>query len=244
MNTFKRLITLFSNLISKAVLLLILGETSGFYSIYAEEVSEDTRISKPHLQGRISEGRYYGLDDFFSIAMPTTSSTAEIEDFFVAPNVGGIAFFNHSGFLLKVEIEEVAPEVSYFIKNYPEIKGEILDAIFNDVLLPQLKTIVPKLSPMYIKKVTLPNKEEALFAVVNLPETATLIDLTSGRKLDSKRGYLLFFTKDNREVVNLNLQDTLSLIPTVAEAAKTTLNERLLNHLIQYQNTFQLEKKG
>lgn len=194
-----------------------------------------------HIQGRIADGRYYGYDDMFSIALPSKLSTTEIEDFYAAPNVGGVAFFNNSGFLLKLEIDQLVPEITYLSTNHPEIKHEILDALFYEVLLPQLKTNVPKLNLLHEQKISFTDGQEALFAVVDLPETATLVDLKTGRNLDSKRGFLLFFTKNSKELINLSMQDTLTLIPTVAEAAKARLNERLLNHLIQYQTTFKIE---
>ena len=164
-----------------------------------------------------------------------------MEDFYAAPNVGGVAFFNQSGFLLKLEIDELIPEITYLVSHHPEIKHEILDALFYEVLLPQMKTTVPKLHLMHEQKVSFANGDKALFAVIDLPETATLVDLETGKSLDSKRGFLLFFANDNKELINLSMQDTLSLIPTVAEAAKARLNERLLNRLIHYQSTFRLE---
>lgn len=210
-------------------------------SLYAADNSIDTRGHKIHIQGRIADDRYYGYGDLFSITLPSKSNTTEIEDFYAAPNIGGVAFFNQSGFLLKLEIDELIPEVTYLIANHPEIKEEVLDALFYEVLLPQLKTLVPRLQVLNEQKVTFANGQHALFAVIDMPETATLIDLETGRSLDSKRGFLLFFTEDNKELINLSMQDTISLIPSVAEAAKARLSERLLNHLIHYQSTFRME---
>jgi hypothetical protein len=208
---------------------------------FAAEPLLERRPTKFHIQGKVVDGRYYGYGGVFSMALPSKSTAAEIEDSYTAPTIGGVAFFNHSGFLLKLEIDELIPEVCYLIVNHPEIKHEILDALFYEVLLPQLKVIVPKLQLLNEQKVNLINGDDALFAVINLPEAATLIDLDSGKNLDSKRGFLLFFSNDHKELVNLSMQDTLTLIPNVAEAAKVRLNERLLNHLIQYQSTFRIE---
>lgn len=216
----------------------------GFFVLIAcallAESSTESRFHKPHIQGRVSDGRYYGYGDVFSIELPSKSNNLEIEDFYAAPNMGGVAFFNDSGFLLKLEIDELLPEVTYLITKYPELKQEILDALFVESLLPQLKTIVPKLQLLDDHQITFATGEDARFAVIELPETATIMDST-GRNLDSNRGFLLFFTQDNKQLVNLSLQDTLTLIPTVAEAAKARLSERLLNHIMRYQATFRLE---
>lgn len=206
-----------------------------------DQNSAEQRLHKLHIQGRVADGRYYSYRDLFSLALPSTSNTAEMEDFYAAPNVGGVAFFNQAGFLLKLEIDALIPEITYLIANHPEVKHEILDALFYEVLLPQMKVTVPKMHLLYEEKVSFAKGEKALFAVIDLPETATLVDLNTGRNLDSKRGFLLFFTDDNKQLVNLSMQDRPSLIPTVAEAAKARLNERLFNHLIQYQSTFRLE---
>lgn len=193
------------------------------------------------IHGRISDNRYYSLGDMFSIALPSKLSTTELEDFYAAPNVGGVAFWNNSGFLLKLEIDQVVPEITHLATRHPDIKHEILDALFYEVLMPQLKSIVPKMSLLHEHKLHFPNGDQALFAVVDLPESSTMVDWKTGRYLDSKRGFLLFFTKGNNEIVNLSMQDTLTLIPSVEEAAKARLNDRLLNHLIQYQTTFRVE---
>lgn len=207
----------------------------------AEEPSFLANKYKLHIQGRIADSRYYGFGDAFSIALPSKSKTLEMEDFYAAPNIGGVAFFNDSGFLLKLEIDELIPEVTHLIENHTEIKDEILDALFYELLLPQLKILVPKLHLLHVQKVILDDTQAALFAVLDLPETATLVDLDTGRNLDSKRGLLLFFSKDNKELVNINMQDTLTLIPAIAAAAKANLNDRLLHHLMQYQSTFRIE---
>jgi hypothetical protein len=198
-------------------------------------------IGNPLIQGKIADGRYYGYGDMFSIALPSRLSSTEMEDFYLAPNVGGVAFYNNVGFLLKLEIDQVIPEITSLATHHPEIKHEILDALFYEVLLPQLKISVPKLRLIHEHKLHFANGDSALFAVIDLPEASTLADIQTGKYLDSKRGFLLFFTKNNKELVNLSMQDTLTLIPTVKEAAQARLAERLLNHLIQYQLTFKVE---
>lgn len=201
---------------------------------------ENLTLHHPRIQGRIFDGRYYGAGDFFSLSLPATSDVSQIEDFFVAPNIGGVAFYNDYGFLLKIEVDELLPEVAHLIRRHSEIKEEILDALFSDALVLQIKLSVPKLQVLYVKKIQLPSGEPALFAVLDLPEAATLVDTHTGRGLDSKRGYLLFFA-ENSDLVSMSLQDTLSFLPNIADAAKARLNDRLLNHLLYYQSTFRIE---
>ena len=205
-------------------------------------VVEPKNLSTHHLRikGRISDGRYYGAGDFFSLSLPATADASQVEDFFMAPNIGGVAFYNDDGFLLKIEVDELLPEVSHLIRRHPEIKEEILDALFSDALLLQIKQTVPKLQVLQVKMIQLPSGDPALFAVLDLPEAATLVDTQTGRNLDSKRGYLIFFA-DNFDLVSMSLQDTLSFLPNLAEAAKTRLNDRLLNHLLYYQSTFRVD---
>lgn len=217
---------------------LILTTISIANSLFGSETVSKPRLPRPHLQGTIKDDRYYSINNTFSIALPAKQETIVIEDFYASPTVGGVAFLNESGFFLKVEIDELIPEVSHLIGTYPEIKSEMLDVLFYDVLMAQLKIKVPGLHVLHERKIRLSNGEDALFAVIDLPETATLVNMQTGRNLDAKRGYLLFFSNDKKELISMSLQDTLTLIPGVAEAAKTRLNERLLNHLIRYQTTF------
>lgn len=206
----------------------------------------DARASVPvslkhALQGKIVGDRYISAGGAFNIALPSTSDASSIEDSYANPTTGGVAFFNDSGFLLKIEIDELLPEVTALITKHPDIKGEMLDAIFNGALLLQIKANVPKTTVMYQKAIDLSAGQPAHFAVLDLPEAATLIDLTTGRSLDSKRGYLVFFGND-RELITMSLQDTLSFIPRIANVAKETINERLLNHLLHYQKNLMLAK--
>lgn len=206
----------------------------------ALENSSPIRPHRSHLQGTIKDDRYYGLKNLFSIALPAKADSIVIDDFYVSPNIGGVAFLNDSGFFLKVEVDGLLPEVAHLIATYPEIKSEMLDILFNEVLLVQLRAMVPSLRLLHERKATLTNGDHALFAVIDLPETATLVDMQTGRNLDAKRGYLLFFSLDQQHLVSMSLQDTLTLIPGVAEVAKTRLNERLLNHLTRYQSSFRM----
>lgn len=204
------------------------------------DASSAPRSHRSHLQGIIKDDRYYGHQNLFSIGLPAKAETIVIDDFYVSSHIGGVAFLNDSGFFLKVEVDELLPEVAHLIATYPEIKPEMLDILFNEVLLVQLKVMVPGLHLLHERKTTLPSGDHALFAVVDLPETATLVDMQTGRNLDAKRGYLLFFSMDHQHLVSMSLQDTLTLIPGVAEAAKARLNERLLNHLTRYQSSFRM----
>lgn len=195
---------------------------------------------KHNLQGKIVGDRYYSYGNSFSIQLPSTSDATQVEDSFVSPHIGGVAFYNDSGFLLKIEIDELIPEVTSMISKYPEIKEEMLDALFKDALMVQIKQSVPKVELLYEKMIKLGNGEPVFFVVLNLPEAATLVNMSTGRGLDSKRGYLMFFAND-KDMVTMSLQDTLSFIPSVAEAAKSSLSDRLLNHLLHYQETFRVE---
>lgn len=192
-------------------------------------------------QGKIAGGRYYGFGDVFSFEVPAVLEHGQIEDYYASPTMGGAAFFNDYGFFLKVEIDELIPEVVSLISKHPQIKEEILDALFNDVILVQMKHVVPMLKQLDVKGVRLANGEPGLFIVINYPEMSSVVDSNTGKKFDSKRGYLLFFAED-KVLMSFSLQDTLSFIPSVAEAANARLSERLLNHLIRYQSTFRMEE--
>jgi hypothetical protein len=201
------------------------------------------QLENNHLAGRIADDRYYSHDSLFSIAVPSAvRHSGYIEDHSISPSVAGVAFFNDYGFLLKVETDEVPQEVALLITQHPEIKEEVLDALFYEVLIPQLKSVIPDLKVLSEKKMLLDNSEPAVYAVLDMPRVATLINTMTGMPLDSKRGYILTFSQ-NAYLVNFSMQDTLTLLPSVAEAAKLRLNERLLSHLIESQRTYRPESR-
>lgn len=210
-----------------------------FSAVYADN---DAQLGdKKQIQGNIADGRYYSYEKMFSIAFPGKLDSIETKDFYAAPNSGGVVFINKSGFLLKLEMDQVIPEVTYLVKQHPEIKQEILDALFYEVLIPQLKAIVPNMHLVSEQKLKLANGDEALFAVVDFPRASVLTD-QSGKPLDLKRGMLLFLTNNNKELVNLSVQDATTFIPNAKEGSQKQLQERLLNHLIYYHTSFRLEK--
>lgn len=198
-------------------------------------------LDHPTLKGKIIGNRYFGYQDTFSLELPNSLENGQIEDYYMGPRTGAVVFFNDYGFFLKFEIDEVIPEVESLITRHPSIKGEILDALFSDVILVQLKESVPAMQVIDRKDITLTDGEPALFAVINYPGLSSVIDPTTGRAFDSKRGYLLFFAQD-KTMISLSLQDTLSFIPSVAQAARLSLSERLLNHLKRYQSSFRMEE--
>jgi len=196
------------------------------------------QIEENHLVGKIVEGRYFSGDGLFSVEVPSAiNHSGYIEDHAVSGNLAGVAFFNDYGYLLKVETDETPAEVAFLISHHPEIKEEILDALFFDVLIPQLKESIPNLKVLHKTKIVLDNKEPALFVVLDMPQASTIVNSQTRMPLDSKRGFIIYFSK-NTYLVNFSMQDTLTLLPSVAEAAKLRLNERLLTHMLESQRTY------
>lgn len=190
-----------------------------------------------HLLGKVVGDRYFAYNEWFSIAVPKAAWDGYVTDHYPHPGLGSVMFFNDVGYLLKVEVDQLPPEVCSIIGCHPAIKDEVLDAIFYDAMLPQMKESVPGLQVLHERKLSLENDEQALFAVVDMPESATMIDRRTGRCMDSKRGYLLIFSQDRR-LVAFSIQDTYSLLPGCAESASSYLKERLLSHLIKVHGDF------
>lgn len=207
---------------------------------FGQSEMSSSLFNSHRIKGRIVGNRYYGYENGFSFDVPSALDLGQVDDYYLSPYIGGVAFHNDYGFFLKLEIDELVPEVVALITQHPQIKEEILDALFVDLVIPQLKSSVPKLNVLDMKPLVLPNNEPAIFAVINYPELSTKVNPLTGHSLDIKRGYLFFFAGD-KSMVSISLQDSLTLIPTVAEAAKERLSERLLNHLLRYQSTFRID---
>lgn len=190
------------------------------------------------IEGTIKDGRYHASNGWFSIGIPEYAEPCYVEDDYLDGRLCDVAFFNDYGYLLKVEVDELLPEVRSIISKHHDVKDEVLDALFYDAILPQIRHEVPKVEVLHERKVILDNGEPALYAVLNLPKSSSIYDRSTGMSFDSKRGYLLVFS-NNRHLVNLSLQDTYSLMPRFAETAKVHLNDRLFKHLIEVQKTYQ-----
>ena len=162
-----------------------------------------SKIQKGFLAGKIENNRYHAVNNFFSFAIPPGFIQGIIEDHAAAPGIFGVALYNQDGFLLKVQYDPLIEEVRSLLA-YPEIEGELLDAIFYDLALLQLKGITPELKVLHERKIKLENGQNALFAILNLPESASVNNSITGTPLDSIRGYLFFFSKTH--LVNLSLQ--------------------------------------
>lgn len=200
------------------------------------------KVKNGRIVGTIQDNTYYSPNRFFKIEVPPAADRGGyIEDHFSPEGTAGVAFFNDTGYFMKAEFDFVPPEVSTMVSQHPEITDEILDAIFFDVMLDQLKSTIHGSSVLHSQKLQLDSGQPALFVVMDLPRAATLTDFKTGLHMDSKRGYLIYFIEGNH-LVNISMQDTISLIPSVKEAAKNRLNERLLNHLLHVQKTCTVTK--
>lgn len=196
----------------------------------------DGKIERGFLSGKIVGKRYCAPDNSFELEMPAGFSEGFIEEHGIVPQLVGVAFCNHDGVLLKVQKEVLIEEVKSILSCHPEIEEELLDALFHEMMLVQLKEVIPGLTLLHEKKITLENGVRALYAVIHLPKASTIFEANSGTPLDSKRGYLLFFSRGTH-LTMITLQDTLSLIPSVAEVASYRLIERLLNNLLSINAT-------
>jgi len=192
------------------------------------------------LLGKVIGDRYFSYDGWFSVAVPKPVWDGYVTDHYPLPNLGGVMFFNDIGYLMKIEVDTLPVEVCSIISSHPTIKHEVLDALFYEALLPQLKESVPDLYLLHERKLSLEQDEPALYAVINMPESATVIDRYTGRCMDSKRGYMLMFSQDKRLVV-FSIQDTYSLLPGCADMASAYLKERLLGHLVKIQASYRHE---
>lgn len=190
------------------------------------------------LTGKIHNGRYYATNGWFHMPIPDYAEPCYVEDDYVEGRLWDVAFFNDYGYLLKVEVDAVIPEVRSIVSKHPEIKDEVMDAIFYEAVLPQIKSEVPNAQLLHNRKVILDGGEPAFFVVMNLPKASSVVDRTTGLSFDSKRGYLFVFLND-KHLLNLSMQDTYSLMPRFAESAKVNLPDRLLKHLVSIYQTFQ-----
>jgi len=202
----------------------------------------ELKVHQSVLAGKISGNLYEAYSRLFLVEVPAVVEKSYTEDYYVSPNSAGVAFFNDYGFSLKVDVDELPPEVTSLIASHPEIKEEILDALFYDKFIPQLRTLSPDLEIMFEEKRVLDSGEPTLYAVINFPQAAEAVNKATGKPLDLKQGYLFRFA-NNAFLVNLNMQDALSLMP-YAKDASGDLKARLLKNLLRIESSLQIRQKA
>lgn len=214
-------------------------QANSYDGVYSSRALKGTQqpLSCKQILGKIVDGRYYDCNGWFSMAVPEYAEPRFVEDDHVENRLCDVAFFNDYGYLLKVEVDELIPEVRSIISKHQDVKDEVLDALFHEAIFPQIQSEVPKAELLHQRKIILDSGEPAVFVVLNLPASSSVVDRSTGFSYDSKRGYLFSFS-NNRRLINLSMQDTYSLMPRFAQSAKIHLNERLLKHLLRVQQTF------
>lgn len=193
------------------------------------------------LTGKVINGRYHATNGWFNMPIPEYAEPCYIEDEYVEGRLWDVAFFNDYGYLLKVEVDAILPEVHSIITKHPEVKAEVLDAIFHEAVLTQIKSDAANTEILHTRSIILESGDPAFFVVLNLPRASSVVDRATGLSFDSKRGYLFVFL-DNKHLLNLSMQDAYSLMPRFAESAKVNLADRLLKHLSNIQRTINKEK--
>lgn len=158
---------------------------------------------------RIIDGRYYDPSGSYSFATPVAMYDKSMTEKKLDQNRDFVSFQDPFGHLVRFEITKFPHDEILAISDKPEELEKLLELIFKDCVLAAISQQYPnvKISQQNIENIE--GIGTAYFAIINIPNGSTLIDLNHNQRLDSKRGYLLSFC-ENHLVVISNQESSLA----------------------------------
>ncbi len=225
---------LFSGFLSLAVCAAFLpGCASG-------PVSDPTAFyrSLGNTKGTLKEGRYYSPDDNFSCALPELidagASVKDVSGRGERGRSGTVTFQNDLGLLLRVDWLEI-PESEHPVAPDPAFDRSTEES-YALLLFNQYKQVSPAASLVTHEFLSDPG-EEKLFVTSLLPGGSTLVDKSTGRRLDAYRASLIF--RQGGWVYCLSTQSTH--LPKQAPAPLNSTLAQLKQTLQVFRGGFQFQ---
>lgn len=225
---------------------------TGCYSHYFP----DTITPVGNLQGIVRDERYHSKSDLFSVDIPLSARRGCIEDFFNKDELskemyGWVAFANNCGYYLKYEVIDPKLPVLIEIAHYPDSKQDILEHLFSNWIVPNIKDIAIDAEIFSQEQIILDNGEPALFAHFGLSQDSQNLDnfYFKGKVPGSAclRGCLLTFSKNNYLVL-CDLRDMTSYHSDYKkcvnfEFSKTWILRNLLESINSFSCKVQIENR-
>lgn len=140
------------------------------YSYYNDIYSRPLIQIQP-LVGEIIDGRYYFRDHPFSLEVPKPGLPCAIID-----SINTVAFVNQLNYFYKLEVFCHHPEVTFIVKEHPEIEEEVLNAMFEEGLLSVFHSKVPEIKVLSKEFLKQENGRPILFVTLYFPIGAILFD--------------------------------------------------------------------
>lgn len=156
------------------------------------------------LAGETSGDRYTAPGGVFSLPVPDVSLGARVEDQYGTQpeselSFGWVSFHDDFGSVRSVRYEQLPSDVARQFSD-PARAAEMLRGFAHDVMIAGIQQDSPRARIVHEELVALPDGLSAWFAVLEIPEGATLLASSAehpeGRRLDSTRGFLLLCRAD------------------------------------------------
>lgn len=145
------------------------------------------------LKGEIANDRYTAPNGAFSFAVPNYAfETMANEEYDEEANAGAISFHGASGGLRSVHYAQVPDDMATVLRDSAG-KKQGYSSWLHGVAMPFIFEPVSNQCRILHEEFSSIGGDMALFAIVIIPEGATIIDLKTGKRLDSNRGLLIFF---------------------------------------------------
>jgi hypothetical protein len=197
--------------------------------------------------GKIRDVKYYTDSNLFSIDIPPpVTTTGYVEDYFKKDDVrremnGWVAFVNQYGYYLKFEVIDPQLPVLLEIAHNPDCKKEILDRLFSEWLVPEMKEKTLETEIFETSHIILENGEPALFAVFGLPKDTQDFDNPYFKGIVPKsachRGLILTFSKNNYLIL-CDIKDMTSCFGDYKEVRLEFAKWWILKNILESVNSF------
>lgn len=189
-------------------------------------------LSLSGLTSALNWKRYEDPQKKFSISIPKACDKTNVEK--SLPDYSGVSFSNTFGDLIRLEV--IQNDNLSITESDDKTKNKFFDISFKLTIFDVIQAKFPKTSVVSKDFYSDDEIGTMLFVVLNIPEGATLLDLSNGKRLDSIRGYLVSFSS-NQVVILSSQYPPFNFCYLTSEEIK----ERLFRELLQIRKSYKNE---
>lgn len=180
--------------------------------------------------GRVTSGIYTSPHDNFTVPIPNMGLGARIQDEKFESS-GYVSFHDDLGTLQRIDYSLLPANATVVYRD-----------LIHNVVLPDMQARFPG-SKMLHEELLSTNGQEEYFFVLEIPEGSPLVDMKTGKGMDSTRGYLYFISSGY--IYSLSAQQGgLSDLLSKKENVKAPISEsfdELLNELTKFKKSMQIK---
>lgn len=180
--------------------------------------------------GHVTSGLYISPHDNFTVALPKMGPGARVQEKSFETS-GFVSFHDDFGTLQRIDYSRLPVNATVVYRD-----------LIHNVVLPDMQSRFPGSKLLHEEPLNTDGQEEYFF-VLKIPEGSPLVDLKTGKGMDSTRGYLYFISggyiyslSEQQGGLSDLLRDKKEVEPPTSESF-----DKLLNNLRKFKKTMQIK---